>query len=263
MGLRIQGVIMGKIVGAFLGLFIYGPIGSILGFMIGALFDSKIRISTGGFFFNDFGAGNVFRDSFPIFVAAITKSSGVTKEIVLTVKNITTQLFGVQNAIFIMKKYKNYVENGFPGYLLDETCERILYALDYQSKIYLISILFTILKTKDTFTPEEIFVIQNISRSIGISGYEFENMFNHFKKGSYNEGNYSQQRMNKSDPYKVLEIDKNANNEDVKKQFRKLSKKYHPDLTFDLSENEKKEREVKMKEIINAYERIKKDKGFK
>ncbi len=254
---------MGKLVGAFLGLLIYGPIGSILGFIIGAFFDSKIRISSGSFFFTDFGTGNVFRDSFPIFAAAVTRSGGVTKETVLTVKNITTQLFGTQNAIFIMNKYKNYVETGFPGYLLDETCERILYTLDYQSKIYLISILFTILKTKDTFTPEEIFVIQNISRNIGISGYEFENMFNHFKNDNYNEGNYSQQRMYKSDPYKVLEIDKNSNNEDIKKQFRKLSKKYHPDLSINSSENEKKEREIKMKEIINAYERIKKDKGFK
>ncbi len=254
---------MGKIIGGFLGLIFFGPFGALAGFFIGALFDSRVRISTGGFFFTNFGAGNILRDSFPLFAAAVTKAGGITKSSVLTVKNISTQLFGIENAVFIMQKYKNYVENGFNSYDLEEVCEKVLYNLNHQSKIYIISILFTIIKAKDTFTPEEIYTIQSISRDIGISGYEFESMLNHFKSGSFRGQNYSQSRVYKIDPYQVLEIDKNVENEDIKKQFRKLSKKYHPDVTTNLSENEQKETEIKMKEIINAYEIIKKERGFK
>ena len=254
---------MGKLMGVFLGFFFFGPIGALLGFLIGALFDSRVRISTSGFFFTDFGAGNIFRDSFPLLAAAITRAGGLTKPTVLTVKNIITQLFGVQNAVFMMKKYKNYVENGFNPYILNEACENILYSLNHQSKIYIISLLFTILKAKDTFSSEEIFIIQKISRNIGISGYEFESMLNQYKSGDFRSNSYSQSRVYKSDPYQVLQVDKNTNIEDIKKQFRKLSKKYHPDVTLNLPENEKKEAEIKMKEIINAYEMIKKEKGFK
>lgn len=253
---------MGKFIGAFLGLILFGPFGALFGFVVGSLFDSRIRFSTSGFFFTDFGAGNIFRDSLPLFAAAVTRAGGLTKTTVLTVKNIITQLFGIENAVFMMQRYKNYVENGFNNYVLEETCENILYNFNHQSKIYIISILFTILKAKDTFTPEEVYAIQSISRNIGISGYEFESMLNHFKSGSFRSQDYSQSRVYKIDPYQVLDIDKSANIEEIKKQFRKLSKKYHPDVTTNLSENEQKEAEIKMKEIINAYEMIKKERSF-
>ena len=57
-----------------------------------------------------------------------------------------------------------------------------------------------------------------------------------------------------SDPYKILGIDSTASDEDVKKAYRELAKKYHPDNyantpLADLAEE-------KMKEINEAYETI-------
>ena len=254
---------MGKLIGALLGLFIMGPIGAIFGFLAGALFDARVYISSGNFFFNGFGAQGAFNDSFPLFAAALTKAGGVNRTAVLTVKNITTQLFGRNNAVMMMKKYKIYVENGYSEYQLDQACENVLFSLDHQSKIYIISTLFTILKAGGTFSSNEIFTLQSISRSIGISGYEFETMLNHFRSGSYSEQNYSHSTINRSDPYKILEIDKTADTEEIKKKFRTLSKKYHPDLTSNLPKDEQKEAEIKMKEIINAYQEIKKERRFK
>ena len=51
------------------------------------------------------------------------------------------------------------------------------------------------------------------------------------------------------DYYTSLEIEKNANDEEIKKAYRKLSKKYHPDLN---QSNPKAEE--KFKEIAEAYE---------
>ncbi|MBR4878461.1 MAG: molecular chaperone DnaJ [Clostridia bacterium] len=53
----------------------------------------------------------------------------------------------------------------------------------------------------------------------------------------------------KRDFYEVLEIDKNATDEEIKKAYRKLAKKYHPDLNPG-----DKEAEEKMKEVNGAYE---------
>lgn len=58
--------------------------------------------------------------------------------------------------------------------------------------------------------------------------------------------------MNK-DYYKILGIEKNASEDDIKKAYRKLSIKWHPDKWVDKSEKEQKEAEEKFKEISEAY----------
>jgi hypothetical protein len=60
------------------------------------------------------------------------------------------------------------------------------------------------------------------------------------------------------DPYACLELPTGADADAVKKQYRKMALKYHPDRHANASEDEKKEAEVKMKEINWAHETIKK-----
>jgi molecular chaperone DnaJ len=56
------------------------------------------------------------------------------------------------------------------------------------------------------------------------------------------------------DYYKILGVDKNASEQDIRKAFLKLSKKYHPDMQSGKSDDEKKEAEEKFKEINEANE---------
>ena len=53
-----------------------------------------------------------------------------------------------------------------------------------------------------------------------------------------------------TDPYKVLGISPGASADEVKKAYRALAKKYHPDV------NPSKEAEARMKEINEAYDMI-------
>lgn len=54
------------------------------------------------------------------------------------------------------------------------------------------------------------------------------------------------------DYYRILQVDKNAKDEDLKKAYRKLAMKWHPDK----NPNNKKEAEAKFKQISEAYEVI-------
>lgn len=54
----------------------------------------------------------------------------------------------------------------------------------------------------------------------------------------------------KRDYYEVLGVNKNATDEELKKAFRKLAKKYHPDANLD----NKEEAEKNFKEVNEAYE---------
>ncbi len=58
--------------------------------------------------------------------------------------------------------------------------------------------------------------------------------------------------MSERDYYELLEVDKNANADEIKRSFRKLAMKYHPDRNPD-----DKEAEQRFKEINEAYEVLK------
>lgn len=57
-----------------------------------------------------------------------------------------------------------------------------------------------------------------------------------------------------SDPYKVLGITRDASEEDIKKAYRKLSRKYHPDANMNNPNKNKAEEMFKL--VQQAYEQI-------
>ncbi len=264
---------MGKIIGLLIGI-LFGPIGMIAGFAIGAFFDSRVKLNFysdndfNWFFNNENDANSVFRRVFPVFAGEITRAGGVTRAKVLTVKNLAAQLFGREYAAHIMKEFKRLVEADYSPYNIQEACEGVYYTIAHQSKIYIISILFTIIKANGVFDSQEIGVLRNIAAGIGVSGYEFEALFS----GNYSSGsesryngynNFNPGSMQRLDPYKIMEISRDDSNEDIKRQYYALCKKYHPDVTSHLPDREKKEYELKMKQIISAYETIKKERNIK
>lgn len=60
------------------------------------------------------------------------------------------------------------------------------------------------------------------------------------------------------DPYEVLGVSRNATEEEIKKSYKALSRKYHPDAN--INNPHKEEAEEKFKEIQQAYQQIMKEK---
>ncbi|CAK58586.1 unnamed protein product (macronuclear) [Paramecium tetraurelia] len=61
-----------------------------------------------------------------------------------------------------------------------------------------------------------------------------------------------QKQLSKKDYYKILEVDKNASDTDIKKAYRKLALQWHPDKNKE-SEEQKKLADKKFREIAEAY----------
>ena len=61
------------------------------------------------------------------------------------------------------------------------------------------------------------------------------------------------------DPYQILEIERGASQEEIKKAFRQLAGKYHPDKVEYLGDEFKVLAEERFKEIQRAYEELRHD----
>ncbi|HDY76122.1 MAG TPA: molecular chaperone DjiA, partial [Candidatus Marinimicrobia bacterium] len=63
--------------------------------------------------------------------------------------------------------------------------------------------------------------------------------------------------------YKIMEVSPSATNDEIKKAYRELAKKYHPDKVSHLGEDVKKAAEEKFTKLNAAYEAIKQERGMK
>ena len=62
------------------------------------------------------------------------------------------------------------------------------------------------------------------------------------------------------DPYSILGVSRDASDEEIKKSYRKLSRKYHPDAN--INNPNKDQAEEKFKEIQQAYDQIMKEREY-
>ena len=65
------------------------------------------------------------------------------------------------------------------------------------------------------------------------------------------------------DPYAVLGLERNADEREIKRAYRKLMSQHHPDKLGDVPDELKRRAEDRAREINAAYERIKTERGIK
>jgi DnaJ like chaperone protein len=113
----------------------------------------------------------------------------------------------------------------------------------------LIHFLFGIAKADGTVTQDEERQIYTIAGYLGISSRDYESIKAMF---------YS----SKDNAYKILEIDKDASVDEIKKAYRKMAKKYHPDRLVHLGKEHQAGAEEKFRQVQEAYEQLQKELRF-
>ncbi len=92
----------------------------------------------------------------------------------------------------------------------------------------------------------EMAVIEQIAYDLGLSGADIISVKNmYFQSADW--------------AYSILEIDSGASNEEIKKAYRQLALKNHPDKVAYLGEEIRKKAQEKFQKINEAYEAIKKE----
>ena len=113
----------------------------------------------------------------------------------------------------------------------------------------LLHFLFGIAHSDGRISQPELDKLNQLASFLRIGNYDF----NSIKAMFFKEDDQS---------YKILEIDKSATNDEVKKAYRKMAKKFHPDRVITEDEAIKKGAEEKFKQVQKAYEAIQKERGM-
>jgi DnaJ like chaperone protein len=93
-------------------------------------------------------------------------------------------------------------------------------------------------------------MIHRIAGYIGVSEKDLGSMHAMFRRPAPNTA------------YQILEVDASASDEEVKKAYRRMVMKHHPDKVIDLGEEFQKAAAEKFRKVQEAYERICKDRGI-
>lgn len=126
----------------------------------------------------------------------------------------------------------------------------------YEPRLILLELVYQILYTKAQVPEEELQVARNIAAFLEISTYDQRTIEAKYTYRSQREATNSAAQA--SHNYAVLGLEPGANMDAVKKAYRKLSMKYHPDKVRHLGDEFKEIAETKMKDINSAYDYFKK-----
>lgn len=239
-----------RLILAGLGWSFYGPLGSIIGYVIGSLFSGNRPMRIRSEVTDTFGNTDEKRDfnvTLLVLSAAVMKADGSVKRSELDyVKRFFLQNFGQQRAENYIKMLREILNK---DYNLYEVSQQVGRYMDYSSRLQLLHYLFGIANSDGRISPEELTVINTISDYMGITNNDFSSVKAMFIRETDNA-------------YKILGLDADATDDEVKKAYREMAKKNHPDLVSNLGEEVRQAAEKKFQEINAAYESIKKQRGM-
>lgn len=238
---------MGKFarwIGGGLGWVIGGPIGAIIGFGIGSLLETPEFSKTKSYTGTTTGG---FAMTLLVLIAAVMKADGrVLKSELNYVKKYFIQQFGEDSAGEALQILRDILNRDIP---IQSVGMQIKQNLDYSSRLQLLHILFGVAQADGKVDVSELNTITSIAGFMGISSKDFESIKSMFVA-------------NVDSAYKILEIDRNATDEEVKKAYRKMAVKFHPDKVSHLGEDFQRQAKEKFQKVNEAYEKIKKERNL-
>jgi DnaJ like chaperone protein len=233
----------GKWIGGGLGWALLGPLGGVLGFVVGSMFDrsdGQQRVFTGT-------THGDFTMSLLTLTAAVMKADGrIMKSELEYVRQYFAQSFGPAASQEAMLYLRDLLKQEIP---LRDVCYQIKHRLDHSSRLQLLHFLFGVSKADGKVHPKEVEIIEKIAGYLGISAKDLGSI-----KAMFYEDTEA--------AYRILETEASASDDEVKKAYRKMANKYHPDKVAYLGEDIRKAAGEKFRKVKNAYDTIKKDRGM-
>lgn len=237
----------------------------VIGFFIGSMFDQSQRIRKGqqngesgqrsGQSFDDifsYYRQQTQRYDFPTQLMALSayimKSDGrVVKAELDYVKKFFTHQFGPKFNTTHLQSLKNFLDA--PSLPIEEICTDIRMRTQVEIRIQLLHYLFGIAQSDGEVSQSEIDTLHRIAHLLHVPEMDFRSLQGMFKH-------------NIDGDYETLGIEKSATDEEVKKAYRQMAVRYHPDKVASMGEEYQTGAKEKFQSIQHAYDNIKKARGI-
>jgi len=238
---------LGKWIGGGLGFVMGGPIGAVLGFLVGSMVDNTTIQTTTYTGTPQNTAQGDFGMSLLVLVAAMMKADNkVVKSELDYVRQFFVRQFGQSAASEALVMLKDILKQDIP---VRDVCMQISRNMDYSSRLQLLHLLFNISSADGAINTLETEAVEKMAGYLGIASSDFVSIRNMFVPET-------------DSSYKILEIQPSATDEEVRKAYRRMAMKYHPDKVSHLGEEFRKTADEKFKNVNEAYRKIKKERNM-
>lgn len=221
--------------------------GAILGFMIGGFFEflskNSIQIRTSSAVIRP----EIFQLNLLALSALIIKADGkIQKKELDFVRSFFIGQYGKERADSIFKAFNTHIKKETQH--LDQLTQVFVQQTAYETRLQILHFLFGIANADGNISDVELQKLSQVASGMRLRLPDFESIKAMFIKDTDNA-------------YKILEIDTNASQDQIKSAYRRMAKKYHPDKLRGQDPAMIKGAEEKFREVQKAYETLMRQKN--
>ena len=244
----------GKWILGTLGFVVGGPIGSIIGVLIASLFeksgsDDQTSSHTSGTSRAQRTTAGDVRVSIIVLIACVIKSDGqVLKSEINYIKPFLLRTFGEAGAKQALLLLKELLKQDIDA---KAVAQQIGQHINYSTRLELVHLLLAVANADGEIHALELQTISSIADYMSIQDADYQSILALY-----------QRRKDTNWAYTALEITPSATNEEVKKAYRRMAMKYHPDKVANAGEEIRQQATDKFRAINEAYEHIKQQRGL-
>lgn len=249
---------LGKWIFGGLGFVLGGPIGALIGVFIASIFDTSKRImlagesgrsqSSSSRTYQRATQGDI-QVSIIVLIACVIKADGrVLKSEINYIKPFLIRNFGEEGAKQALQLLKSLLDKDIDPIAV---AQQIAVHINYSTRLELVRLLLEVSKSDGEINLKELEIIELIAQNMSIQSADYQSILALY-----------QRHKNSNWAYTALEIEPSATDEEVKKAYRRMAMKYHPDKVANAGEEIRQQATEKFRGVNEAYEHIKQKRGL-
>lgn len=238
-----------KWIAAFIGYYLFRFPGAMLGFFIGGMID-RFKVGPRPVFQTRFSStqpGTLQLNLLALSATVIKADGQVKAQELQFVRNFFIANYGSDQAAMIFETFNEQIKKEVQK--ISDLAIVFVEKTPYETRLQVLHFLFGVGNADGSVSLSELNKINQIADALGIRASDFDSIKAMFIKDA-------------GSSYKVLEIDPSASVEEVKKAYRKMAKKFHPDKLQSRDPALLKGAQEKFQEVQKAYEAIQKERGL-